>query len=234
MKLPQTKRLIFLVGVVFLALAVFQFLSVPSQRQRIAAAESEFMVVRQKNERLSEILSEVKTIESNLEVVRQALPAADDVPALIMQLEQVAKQSGVGVQHLGFGGGEAETTPRASEASQEGEGVEGAVEKKISLTAVVTGSYGALQTFLRNLESTSRVVNVTNFRFSPGQQKGLPADGQEEGAALSVTLGLEAFYLAEVEEPAPETPLTLDTGSKEYIELIRKVKVLRVYRSEVE
>ena len=226
MKLPQTKWLIFLVGVVFLALAVFQFLSVPSQRQRIAAAESEFMVVRQKNERLSEILSEVKTIESNLEVVRQALPAADDVPALIMQLEQVAKQSGVGVQHLGFGGGEAETTPRASEASREGEGVEGAVEKKISLTAVVTGSYGALQTFLRNLESTSRVVNVTNFRFSPGQQK-------EEGAALSVTLGLEAFYLAEVEELAPETPLTLDTGSKEYIDLIRKVKALRVYKGEI-
>ena len=95
------------------------------------------------------------------------------------------------------------------------------------MTAVVTGSYGALQTFLRNLENTSRVVNVTNFRFSPGQQK-------EEAAALSVTLGLEAFYLAEAEAGALETPLTLDTGSKEYVDLIKKVKTLRVYQSEVD
>ena len=228
MKLPQAKWLGFLVGAVFLALAVFQFLSVPSQRQRIAAAEGEFVVVRQKNERLSEILSEVKTVESNLEVVGQALPAADDVPALIMQLEQVAKQSGVGVQHLGFGAGKAAATATATASGVDEEEVEEARGvKKISLTAVVTGSYGALQTFLRNLENTSRVVNVTNFRFSPGQQK-------EEAAALSVTLGLEAFYLAEAEAGALETPLTLDTGSKEYVDLIKKVKTLRVYQSEVD
>ena len=231
MKLPQTKWLAFLVGAVFLGLAVFQFLSIPPKRQQMTTAENDLVAARQKSEKLSEILSEVKTIGSNLEVVQQALPEEDDVPALITQLEQVAKQSGVGVQHLGFGGGEAETTPRASEASREGEGEEetksSSVPKTISLTAVVDGSYGALQTFLGNLENTSRVVNVTNFRFSPAQKK-------EEGAALSITLGLEAFYLSATKSVPANTPLTLDTTSKDYIELIRKIKALRVYRSEVE
>ena len=224
MKLPQTKWLTFLVGAVFLGLAVFQFLSIPSKRQQMTTAENDLVAARQKSEKLSEILSEVKMIESNLEVVRQALPAEDDVPALITQLEQVAKQSGVGVQHLGFGEGKAavgsqEEGPASAEAS-------GGEIKTISLTAVVDGSYSALQTFLGNLENTSRVVNVTNFRFSPAQKK-------EEGAALSITLGLEAFYLSAAESVPANAPLTLDTTSKDYIELIRKVKALRVYRSEV-
>ncbi len=227
MKLSQTTGLIFLVGVLISGLGVFQILSIPSQRQKIGVAEGGLLVLRQKNEKLSEILSEIKTIESNLEVVRGALPTADDVPALIMQLEQISKTSGVTVQHLGFGGDKAVVAPRASEASREAEEVEEASEvEKVSVTVVVTGSYASLQTFLRNLERASRVVNVTNFRFSPAQQK----EGEE--AALSITLGVEAFYLAEVQDVSPETPLTLDTTSKDYVDLIRKVKALRVYKTE--
>ncbi len=219
-KLPQVKWLVFIGGAALLGLAIFQLMSIPPKRQQIAAAENDLAAARQKSEKLSEILSEAKTIESNLEAVQQALPAEDDVPALITQLEQLAKQSGVSVQHLGFGEG--------AEPSSEAEGAESRGEiKTISLTVVVDGSYGALQTFLRNLESTSRIVNVTNFRFSPAQKK-------EEGAALSITLGLEAFYLAATESVPANTPLTLDTASKDYIELIKEVKALRVYRSEVE
>ena len=182
-KLPQTTILIFLLGAVVFGLAVFQFLSLPARSQKIKTAENELVILRQKNETLSGILSEVKTLESNAEVARTALPVSDEVPALIMQLEQVARQSGVAVQHLGFGGGEGAAAPRASEASREAGEVasEGGV-KKVSVTAVVTGSYPALQTFLRNLENGSRVVNVTNFRFSPGQK---------EEAGLSITLGIE-------------------------------------------
>jgi len=217
-KLLQTKWLAFIGGAILLGLAIFQFLSVPSQRRQVVAYESDLVAARQKSEKLSEILSEVKTVEGNLKVVRQALPVEDDVPTLITQLEQVAKQSGVGVQHLGFGEGK----DAAEEGEEEAEGV-----KTISLTAVVDGSYSALQTFLRNLENTSRVITVTNFRFSPAQKK------EEEESVLSVTLGLEAFYLGDVEGVLAEVPLILDTSSKEYIDLIRKVKALRVYRSEV-
>lgn len=217
-KLPQTTMLIFLVGVAIFGLAIFQFLSLPSQNQKIKTAENELVVLRQKNEKLSEILSEIKTLESNAEAVRIALPAADDVPTLIMQLEQIAKQSGLTVQHLGFGEG-------AKPSSEAEEAKSGGGAKKVSATAVVSGSYASLQTFLKNLEESSRVVNVTNFRFSPGQK------GEEAG--LSITLGVEAFYLMEIESVLPEVPLTLDTSSKEYIDLIRKVKALRVYRSEV-
>ncbi len=225
MKLPQTKWLAFLVGAVFLGLAVFRFLSIPSKQQRVTVVENDLVAARQKSEKLSEILSEAKTIESNLGVVQQALPAEDDVPALITQLEQVAKQSGVGVQHLGFGEG-VRPSSEAEEAEPPSAKASGGEIKTISLTAVVDGSYSALQTFLRNLEDTSRVVNVTNFRFSPAQKK-------EEGAALSVTLGLEAFYLAAAESVPANTPLTLDTASKDYIELIKEIKALRVYKSEV-
>lgn len=223
MKLPanllQTKWLAFAGGAALLGLVAFQFLSIPSKRQQVAVAENDFVVARRESEKLSEILSEVKMVEGNLEVVQQALPVEDAVPSLITQLEKVAKQSGVGVQHLGFGEGKS----AAKEGEEETESSEGV--KTISLTAVVDGSYGALQTFFRNLETTSRVVNVTNFRFSPAQR--------EEEVSLSITLGLEAFYLASAKGFSAEAPLTLDTGSKEYIDLIRKVKALRVYHSEI-
>lgn len=223
LKLPQTTGLVFLMGIVIFGLGVFQILSLPSRQREISRAENNLLVLKQKSERLSEILSEIKTLESNLEVAQIALPASDDVPNLIMQLEQIAKQSGMMVQHLGFGEGKAATTPK-EEGVEEVKEVSGI--KEISLTAVVNGSYGALQTFLRNLESASRIVNVTNFRFSQGQKEG------EEGG-LSVTLGMEAFYLPAVDKVSIDTPLTLDTTSKEYIELIREVKALRVYRPEV-
>lgn len=225
MKLPPTTMLLFIGGAVVFALAVFQALSLPPLRQEIKTTESGYFVLKQKNEKLSEILSQIKTLESNLDVVQAALPVADEVPALIMQLEQIAKQSGLTVQHLGFGGGEGAAAPRASEASREAEEKEATEVKKVLVTMVVTGSYPSLQTFLQNLENASRVVNVTNFKFSPGQK--------EEEAALSITLGVEAFYLPEAADVSTETPLTLDTASKEYIDLIRKVKALRVYRSEV-
>ena len=143
--------------------------------------------------------------------------------ALIMQLSQMAQESGMTVQHLGFG--EGKTSPTPKEAGAE-EAAEAGGLKTISLTAVANGSYEALRTFLRNLETTSRLINVTNFRFSQEQKEG-------EGGGLSVTLGLEAFYLPTVEKVSLDAPLTLDTTSKDYTELVRKIKALRVYQSEV-
>lgn len=218
LRLPQTTGLIFLGAAVALALGVFQVLSIPSLRQEIAIAEEDLAVLRQKNEHLSEILSQTRTVESNLEVLQTALPVNDEVPALIMQLEKIAKQSGMSVQHLGFGQSGGSTEESRS-------GVE-----TISLTAVIDGSYPSLQTFFRNLERASRVIHVTNFRFSSAQKKGGEEGG---GGGLSVTLGAEAFYLDEIKEVTINTPLTLDTTSKDYTELVRKVKALRVYRSEV-
>lgn len=214
LKLPRTTGLLFLAGLVVLGVGIFGVISVPSRQRQIGRAENNLLVLKQKGERLAGVLSEIKTLESSLEAVQTALPVSDDVPDLVMQLEEIARQSGMTVQHLGFGEGSLATVPRE-------EGVE-----RISLTAVVSGSYGSLQTFLRNLENTSRLVNVTNFRFSPGQKE----EGEE---GLSVTLGLEAFYLPAAEKISLETPLTLDTTSEEYIGLIRKVKALRVYKSEV-
>jgi len=218
-------QLIFLAGAAVCGLTIFQILSLPSRRQKVEAAKNELVILRQRNGKLSELLSEIKTLESNAEVAKTALPVSDDVPALIMQLSQIAKDSGITVQHLGFEGKVVET-PEVRPSSEVGEAKSGGSIKKIAVTMVVTGSYPALQTFLQNLESASRIVNVTNFRFSPGQK------GEEAG--LSITLGVEAFYLAEVESVPPGAPLTLDTASKDYIELIKKIKALKVYKSEVE
>lgn len=213
MKYSRVTNVLFLIGILGLGLGGFQVLSIPSQRQETAESRSQLLVLQQKNEKLSGVLSEAQALEDNLEMVRQALPTTDDVPALLMQLEEIAKQSGVAVQHLGFGEG-AKPSSEAEEAESRG------AVKSVSLTAVVAGSYDALRTFFNNLEETLRIVNVTNFRFSPAQQK-------EAESALSITLGIKAFYLDEVTEISTEEPLTLDTGSKEYVDLIKRVKQLR-------
>ncbi len=211
MKYSRVTGGLFLIGVLGLGFGVFFGLSIPSKRQEIAAGKNQLLILQQKNEKLSGVLSEARALEGNLEMVRQALPTTDDVPALLLQLEEIAKQSGVAVQHLGFGGEKV-----AEESVEE----PGGVVKSVSLTAVVTGSYDALRTFFSNLEETLRIVNVTNFRFSPTQQK-------EAENALSITLGVRAFYLDEVTEISIEEPLILDTSSKEYVDLIKRVKQLR-------
>lgn len=210
-----------LAAVVFLAPGVFFLLSIPSRQAEVSAARDRLSLLQEKNKKLSDVLSNVKTIESNLELVQTAVPTADDVPMLMTQLENLGKSSGVTVQHLGFGGGK-----EAAGAGNQEEVAKPAALQKVSLTVVVTGTYAALESFLKNLEQTSRVINVTTLRFSPSRE------GEGEEAKLSATLGVTAYYLPEASSPEGGA-LTLDLASSNYIELIKKVKTLRVYRSEI-
>lgn len=214
-----------LAAVVLLVPGIFFLSSVPSLRTRISDAQVQLTSLQEENQQLSEALSSIKTIESNLELLQTAIPTADDVPTLMTQLESLGKSSGVTVQHLGFGSGVKETAPPAGEVG------EGPVKKesyhKVSLTVVVTGTYAALESFLKNLEQTSRTINVTTLRFSPSQE------GEGAEAKLSATLGVSAYYLPETAAPSGGEALTLDLSSSDYIELIKKVKTLRIYRSEI-
>jgi Tfp pilus assembly protein PilO len=214
-----------LAAVVLLVPGVFFLSSIPSLRTRISSAQTQLASLQEENRKLSEVLSSIKTIESNLELLQTAIPTADDVPTLMTQLENLGKSSGVTVQHLGFGSGVKESAPPGGEAGTE------AVKKeryqKVSLTVVVTGTYAALEAFLKNLEQTSRVINVTTLRFSPSQE------GESGEAKLSATLGVSAYYLPAAAAPSVGEVLTLDLSSSDYIELIKKVKTLRIYRPEI-
>jgi Tfp pilus assembly protein PilO len=220
---PKLTGIIFLFGVVVLVLSAYQGLQIPKQRRLIAARQETLETLKSKNRALGEVLSRIKTVGSNQELLKQAVPVSDDVPYLMTQLERVGKDSGVVVRHLGFSVAKKSSGADGEEAKNETVG--GA--KKISLTVVVTGTYSNLLSFLKNLERTSRVITVTNLKFSPATQE----EGEAEG--LSATIGVTSYYLEEPQQLSIDTPLDLDLSSPEYVDVIKKVKELRVYEPSV-
>jgi len=218
MKPLRITGLLFLLGLIILALSIWGFLSLPARRQEIASAEARLLLYRQKAEALSQFLSFAKSLKRDLTLVQAAIPPEEDVPTLMTQLEDLGKLSGMRVQYLGFGGSEKTKSPAGGKEVPSGE------LKEISLTVVATGPVASLSSFLSNLEQTSRIITVDSFRFSPLR-------GGQNTDELSATLGVKAYYLPVRESVAPEAPLTLDPSSSDYIEVMKKVKALKIYKA---
>lgn len=197
-------------GVLFLA-SLYLIFSLPSKRELVSQASARENMLEQKHQKLSELLSVKRNLLGNQELLQKALPKEDAVPLLMTQIEGLGKLSGVRVSHLGF------SLPQETQESVEVPG------SGVSLTVVVTGSYQGLQTFLTNLESTSRLIAVTNLRFSQALEKA-------ESGDLSSTLGVSAHFLPAEADVSLERPITLDISSESFVKLMARVKSLNVYQ----
>lgn len=200
---------------IFSLISFYFIFSLPSRRSQLGQEVSRKNLLEKKHRQLSELLSLKSGLAGAQELLREALPPEEGVPTLMTQIEGVGRLSGVRVTHLGF------SLPVEAEASGgQGKGV----AEGVTLTVVATGSREALRTFLTNLEKTSRVITVTNLRFS----QVVEATGGDE---VSSTLGVSAFFLPEVGRPPLEQPVLLEMTSKEFTDVIAKVKSLRVYQA---
>ncbi len=164
---------------------------------------AELKNVSQRLENINKLVSLQQSLKSSVSLVDKALPSSEQVPALMTQIQAIATESGVTLKALQFGGLVK---------------IEGAAYRKISLQAILEGTFSNLFSLLKNLETSSRIVDVESVAFDTRKGEG----------ALSATLGLAAYYLdaslAVKNEPGAAMTFT-SKGGLDTLDYLKKLKV---------
>lgn len=189
--------------------------AIPSLRTQLTEKSTELAQLKLKSARLSSLLDNRETLRSSLKLADFAIPSKDSVPTLMTQVQTITSDSGVLLKALQFG------STSIGSAGASGRIVTDKSVKKVYLQAVAEGQFANLQTFLRNLESASRIVTVDTLTFEASR---------EGTGSLTSTLGLVSYYV----DSLPVDPsLSLDLESTQLKGVLEQLKSLKVYEPEV-
>ena len=138
----------------------FFFLVQPVEEQIEAAVKKQETLNRQLAEKqeiaqnLSERRREMDKLEQDLAAALTELPERKDVDALLAQLNDIGKKSGLEISRVEPG----PETPAA-------------VFSRIPIKMSVSGNYHEIAMFLQEVSNMRRIVNINNIRLSNGQMK---------------------------------------------------------------
>jgi type IV pilus assembly protein PilO len=146
---------------------------------------------------VSELQVEAERHAQQLEVIRQLVPTANELPALLEEVSNAARRQGLDISAV---------EPQPVE--------EGELFDTYRYRLAVTGSYHALAAFLANVGSLSRIVTATNLTLTPVTNpnatvvKLLPPGA----AALETKFEIQAFVLRN--RPASQDAKRRPAGGK--------------------
>ena len=184
----STKRILsILVGLAFLLGALFVYLGLirgemtATEKVRSLLASKEALLTNQGRavDQVKELLNEFKNFARLEDTVDRAVPNGASTISALRQLEAVARASGAIIAGLDF------STPTPS--SRGAPGAASVVKRLRTLEMKVRadGSYENLKQFIKLLETSVRVANVTRLNYTPG---GTP------NSTDSVSLEVEMYY----------------------------------------
>ena len=157
-------------------------------------------------------------VDEDSSLVSQAISSTTDVPQLLTQIDTIAKDSGLNVSRLSYSFGETATTAIGGEK----------VDEKINEVVIVNlgaqGSYPQVKNFAQNLEDSSRLINIKDFRFSLDNDTKL----------LDVVFVLESPYQFVNSTAVTDDPVNLDISKEDFVNMINKVKGLKYYNIPIE
>ena len=167
---------------------------------------------------LNRILDFKSVVDEDSSLVSQAISSTTDVPQLLTQIDTIAKDSGLNVSRLSYSFGETATTAIGGEK----------VDEKINEVVIVNlgaqGSYPQVKNFAQNLEDSSRLINIKDFRFSLDNDTKL----------LDVVFVLESPYQFVNSTAVTDDPVNLDISKEDFVNMINKVKGLKYYNIPIE
>lgn len=149
-------------------------------------------------EQLKDLQKELAKIsKGEMEKLEKILPSSQALPDIFLQMENLAKESGLKVTRVSISEGEGEVS------GSENGGSEAAKESKkknkttttqmsnignvsVSLSVEGSGSYESLKVFLDNIEDNLRIVDVNSLSYSPSVTPDQPT---------SYTINLITYYL---------------------------------------
>ncbi len=168
---------------------------------------------------LKNIIDFKEVITENSALVDDVLPSEAKVPQLLTQIDTMAKESGLEVTRLSYSyQGDTGTTTGGEKAV-----VSDVSQKYITINLSVEGTYSQIQAFMSLLETSARLVQVDDFRYSVSSKT-------DSASKLTVTVNLSAPYLYVVSTAVTDEPIDLDIKGKDFNDFITKLKQLRFYR----
>lgn len=191
------------------------FSSFPSLRNQIEEKSKALKDLKVKSSRLNALLTSQTSLKSSLKIVDTAIPSKDNVPTLMTEVQRIASDSGVILKALQFGSGSLSTSGGSS-----GRIASDKTLKRVMLQVIAEGSFANLQSFLKNIESASRIITVDNISF----------EAKKTGPGSSTTLSLTSYY---VDQVVPDPTFSVDLGDTNLKTTLSKLKDLKVYESEV-
>ena len=168
-----------------------------------------------KVDNLSKLVNFKQVVDENVALVSNALVSEALVPQLLTQIDLIAQEAGLKVDKLSYSFSDPAKTTAPPPA----------LYSSVVVNLGAVGSYNQLGAFLENLESAARLVDVSTFRYTMNEDK--------ESSALQITVILQSPYLFVDSSAVTDDPVTLDISSKSFVDLVNKVKALKLYEVSV-
>ncbi len=161
-----------------------------------------------KNRVLSKYAAQINQLDSELELMRNAVPQEEKIPELMTQLQDMANEATVSTSALQYGG------------SKEGKEEE---TKTVRLQMTVEGEYGQVEELFELFEDASRIVLLDQFGLKTQKE-----------ASMSVNMGLSSFYFEAPNKAAIDEPIEREFSSPAFRSIIDRIERLNYYEVRVE
>ncbi len=199
--------------VLVLAVMMPAIKSAPLLKEELQQKRSLEGQLRTKMGTLNKLLDFEIVVEEDASILTRALADEAAVPELLTQIDTIAKESGLDVTKLSY----SITDVGASPDSE---------DEAISYQAVIINlgtlcGYNQITTFLNNLGSSARLVDVVSYRFS--------GENDEDGFNYATTFILRSPYLMVNSEAITDAPITVDISDPEFQSILEEVKALKHY-----
>lgn len=207
------------VGVSFLLLVFYAFptfKSIPLKKQELSSRITLEKNLKSKYDNLTKLVDFKSVLEEDSNMVSKVLVSEAEVPKMLDQVNQIAVNSGMVLDRLGYSYGSMTT----NSSSQPG-------AEPLSVVSVSLGSsftYDQMIVFMESAENAARFLSVPNFRYS----KGYSTDNKDTGN-LSGSFSIESPYIYVQSNAVTDEPLDLDISDSNFVKFINDLKGLRYY-----
>jgi|GEM_PF-3454594 len=170
---------LYLLFFAFLGTSIFFVVSFFSFKNNIKNNESEITNINSEIGVLSKALPVSKKLDENLSLISKAFPMTPDVPAIMAQLEGVAKESSLNVERLSFirsSAGSVSLSKETSEVSQ------------VVVSGSFSGEIASLQKFLGLIERSIRIMGIHSIKVDSS----ISPNGEFSG--FSMSLGFVSYF----------------------------------------
>lgn len=157
---------------------------------------------------LSKYSAQIDQLDSELNLVRNAVPQEEKIPELMTQLQEMANEATVSTSALQYGG------------SKEGKEEE---TQTVRLQMTVEGEYGQVEDLFELFENASRIVMIDQFGLKTQQE-----------ASMSANIGISSFYFEAPNKANIEEPIEREFSSPEFRAIIDRIENLDYYEVKVE
>ena len=174
--------------------------------------------------KLESLKKKYDTMTEEVERVSQAIPKGEDVPGLLVQLEQLASQNGLILNNVSFAVVQAKKSKTTTVASEEGAAADAAKPglatasesgastastgstaaqkssapagvKTLAVDLSLTGAQNSFKTFLSAIEENLRVMDVATINFAGKSSSGdSKSSSSNESSSQDFEISLNTYF----------------------------------------